>query len=209
MGPWIALFGLGAIHGLNPAMGWLFAVALGLQRGERRAVWAALLPLGVGHALAIVAATLVAAALGRVLPVEGVKWLVVASLAALGLRQFRGHRHPSAGGMRVNARELVVWSFLVATVHGAGLMAVPLTGALEPPSTAASHAAHAGVAAPVAWSSLAATIVHSAGYLLLTGALAVVVYEKAGLRLLRSAWINVDVLWAASLLITAAFIAMR
>jgi hypothetical protein len=50
---------------------------------------------------------------------------------------------------------------------------------------------------------LVATLVHTLGYLLITGLLAVVVYEKLGLRLLRSVWLNLDVVWAATLILTA------
>src|SRR5215203_3442939 len=118
--PWIALALLGAVHGLNPGMGWLFAVALGVQRGERRAVWRALLPLGVGHALAIALAIAVASTVGLVLPPHVLRWFVAAALLAMGVRQLRRHRHPRGGGMRVSMRDLVAWSFLVATAHGAG-----------------------------------------------------------------------------------------
>ena len=51
--PWLALAGLGAFHGLNPAMGWLFAVALGLHRQSRRIVWLSLLPIALGHAVSV------------------------------------------------------------------------------------------------------------------------------------------------------------
>ena len=59
---WLTLAGLGAFHGLNPGMGWLFAVALGMQEGKRSAVWRALIPLTLGHVLAIAAAIGVAIA---------------------------------------------------------------------------------------------------------------------------------------------------
>ena len=207
MGPWIALALLGAVHGLNPGMGWLFAVALGVQRGERRAVWRALLPLGLGHALSIALALLVASTVGLVLPPHLLRWAVAAALLALGIRQLRGHRHPRAGGMRVNMRELVVWSFLVATAHGAGLMALPFAdGAHAIATPTIAHAAHSHVstdATDPTWRALAATLVHSAGFLLVTGSLAVLVYERAALGLLRKAWVNLDLVWACALVVTA------
>src|SRR5580765_599948 len=126
---WLML-SLGAIHGLNPGMGWLFAVALGMQHGERRAVWRALGPLALGHALAIAAAVGIALELGVVLPSAGVRWGAAALLIGLGVWQLRGHRHPGLGrwrvsGLRATGRELTLWSFIVATAHGAGLMAAP------------------------------------------------------------------------------------
>jgi hypothetical protein len=207
-----ALLSLGALHGLNPGMGWLFAVALGVQRGERRAVWRALGPLAIGHALAIAAAVAVALGLGVVLPSVGVRWGAAALLIGLGLWQLRGHRHAVLGrwrvaGLRATGRELTVWSFIVATAHGAGLMAAPF--ALRARLGVAGHLGHASHSsaalasvASVDWPTLWATSVHTAGYLLVTAVLAVVVYERAGLHLVRRAWINFDLAWAAALVLT-------
>lgn len=223
--PWVVLLLLGAAHGVNPGMGWLFAVALGVQDGERRAVWRALLPLGLGHALAVAAAVAVAVMLGLVVPLAQLRWLVAASLLGAGVFHWRRHRHPRWGGMRVGARDLTVWSFLMAAAHGAGLMALPFAmdaGAVRDPAAAhAGHAAHLGASAaaggaPAAagfagpeLTALLATLVHSAGYLLVTGLIAVVVYERLGLRLLRRAWINVDRIWAAALIVTAVVVVAR
>jgi hypothetical protein len=207
-----ALLSLGALHGLNPGMGWLFAVALGVQHGERRAVWRALGPLAIGHALAIAAAVAAALGLGVVLPSAAVRWGAAALLIGLGLWQLRGHRHAVFGrwrvaGLRATGRELIVWSFVVATAHGAGLMAAPF--ALGIRSGAAGHVGHASHSsatlasvAPVDWPTLWATGVHTAGYLLVTAVLAVVVYERASLHLVRRAWINFDLVWAATLVLT-------
>lgn len=198
-GPWLALLLLGALHGLNPAMGWLFAVALGIQREDRWAVWRALPPLAAGHGLAIAAAVGAAAGLGLVLPAAALRWIVAGALLALGLWQLRRHRHPRFGGMRVGPRDLVAWSFLVATAHGAGLMAVPL--ALGAGSV---HGSHLATSAARNGTALAATAVHTTGYLLITALLAAAVYERSALHLLRRAWVNIDVVWAGSLVLTAA-----
>ena len=207
-----ALLSLGALHGLNPGMGWLFAVALGTQHGDRRAVWRALGPLALGHALAIAAAVAIALGLGVVVPSAVVRWGAAALLVGLGIWQLRGHRHLALGrwrvGLRASGRELTVWSFIVATAHGAGLMAAPIAlRAVQ--SGAVSHAGHASHGAPalagvvsVDWPTLWATSVHTAGYLLVTAVLAVVVYERAALHLLRRAWINIDLVWAAALVLT-------
>ena len=125
-----ALLSLGALHGLNPGMGWLFAVALGVQQGSRGAVWRALGPLALGHALAIAVAVGIALGLGVVLPSGGIRWGAAAMLVGLGVWQSRGHRHVGLGrwrvsGLRASGRELTAWSFVVATAHGAGLMAAP------------------------------------------------------------------------------------
>ena len=123
---WGMLMALGAFHGINPGMGWLFAVALGMQERRRGAELRAILPLGAGHALAVAGAVGVALAIGAVIPLDQLRWLTGSILVALGvLRVFR-HQHPRAAGMRVGMGGLTLWSFLMATAHGAGLMVVPL-----------------------------------------------------------------------------------
>jgi hypothetical protein len=207
-----ALLSLGALHGLNPGMGWLFAVALGMQ-GGRRAVWRALGPLALGHALAIAAAVAIALELGVVLPSGVVRWGAAALLVTLGVVQWRGHRHPGlgrwrVGGLRANPRELTVWSFVVATAHGAGLMAAPF----------AMHAVHSGTMshspatlasmASLDWPTLWATSVHTAGYLIVTALLAVIVYERAAVHVVRRAWINFDLAWGVALVLTGVAVAV-
>jgi hypothetical protein len=202
-GSWPALLALGAGHGINPAMGWLFAAALGFQRGSRRAVWGALGPLAIGHALAIVAAIAVAAMVGAMLPAETVKWGIAGLLVGLGMYRLVRSRHITYGGMQVSSTELATWSFLMATAHGAGLMVLPLVLG----DVGASHSHHIAAASLIDWSGVewdgvVAAAVHTAGYLMVTGVIAVLVYEKVGLRFLRTAWVNLDLVWAIALVIT-------
>jgi hypothetical protein len=185
---WPALLALGAGHGINPAMGWLFAVALGLQRGSRRAVWGALGPLAIGHAVAIAAAILLAGAAGLVLSSTALRWATAVLLVGLGAYRLVRARHITYGGMRANGRELAAWSFLMASADGAGLMVLPLVLG----HTVASME-HGG---------LLAALVHSAGYLLATGLIAAIVYERIGLGFLRRGWINLDLVWAVALVVT-------
>jgi hypothetical protein len=203
---------LGAVHGVNPAMGWLFAVSLGLQEQRAGAVWGALGPLALGHALAVGAAVAVAAALGFVVPAGALEALAAGVLLAFGVFHLTRHRHPRWGGMRVGARDLTIWSFLMASAHGAGVMVLPFVIDAHPAvSGAAPHAGHSSHAEhllaaglPATQSiGLTATLVHTAAYLLVTGVIAVLVYEKLGLRLLRTAWVNLNVVWAAALIVTA------
>jgi hypothetical protein len=201
---WSALLALGAGHGINPAMGWLFAVALGLQRGSRKAVWGALGPLAVGHALAMVAAIAIAAMIGSMLPAETLKWIVAVMLVMLGVYRLVRSRHIVYGGMQVNGRELATWSFLMATAHGAGLMVLPLVLGDVAPAAHQRHVAAASLINPgaVEWTGTIAAAVHTAGYLLVTGLIAVIVYERVGLRFLRTAWVNLDLVWAIALIAT-------
>ena len=196
----LSILVLGAVHGINPAMGWLFAVSLGLQAQSGRAVWSALGPLALGHALAVAAALVVAAALGVVVPVSWLRWMAAGALLGFGIFQLRGHRHPrsSRGGMRVGAKDLTIWSFIVSSAHGAGLMVLPLVLGMEAvPGSAHAHGAHLGGA------GLLATVLHTASYLAVAGLIAWVVYSRLGLRLLRTAWINVNVIWAVALIVSA------
>jgi hypothetical protein len=211
--PWAALALLGAVHGLNPGMGWLFAVARGLQERDRRAVWGALLPLAAGHALAIAAAIAVAAVLGLAVPAGPLRWTVGATLLVFGLLRLRRHRHPRGMGMRVGAGDLTLWSFLMASAHGAGLMALPFVLAATASTTVVtSHGAHGTAAAHAAAmaglshgaaAGLLSTVAHTGGYLLVLVLTATVVYERLGLRLLRTAWINLDLVWSVALTGTA------
>ena len=208
LGSETALLALGAVHGLNPGMGWLFAVALGLQERDRRALWRALPPLAVGHAGAIVIAIAAAAAVGRVLPADQLRWVIATMLVGLGAFKLVRHSHPR-GGMRVGPRDLALWSLLVATAHGAGLMVLPFVIDAPAPSHTA-HAGHAdmvlaGVGALPEWS---ATLLHSVGYLVVTRLAAVIVYEKLGVSVLRRAWVNLDLVWAVALIGTGALTAV-
>ncbi|MGH7637195.1 MAG: hypothetical protein ACREOK_06045 [Gemmatimonadaceae bacterium] len=192
---------LGAFHGVNPAMGWLFAVSLGLQSQSGRAVWRALGPLALGHALAVVAAVGVAMAAGRVLPLSIVRWGAATALLAFGIFHFARHSHPgwSRAGMTVGARDLTIWSFIVSSAHGAGLMVLPFVLA----SPGAEHAHHGSATGVAGTAGLVVALAHTVSYLLVAGAIAWLVYSQLGLRLLRKAWINVNALWATALIATA------
>ena len=201
-GPWAAVLALGMFHGINPGMGWLFAVALGMQERSRRAVWWAVVPLTVGHALAMAAVVAVAVVLGTAMPVDILKWPVATTLAALGFYRLYRHHHIRGGGMRVGMMGLTGWSFLMASSHGAGLMVLPFLLRI---TTVSAHSGHhqAAASASGAFAGTAVTVLHMAGYLLVTVMVAVIVYERLGLHLLRKLWFNLDLVWAAALIGTA------
>lgn len=194
---WPALLLLGAYHGINPGMGWLFAVALGMQERRRAAVAWSLVPITLGHALAIALAIAVAGVLGLAVSPGRLKLIVAAALFALGgYRVFR-HRHPRGGGMRVGFRDLTAWSFLMASAHGAGLMVLPILFGLS----ADGHARHSSELRSLPSAGLAVGV-HTAGYLAVTAIVAAIVYEKVGLAVLRKAWVNMDLIWAGALVLT-------
>ncbi len=209
--PWLAVFGLGMFHGINPAMGWLFAVALGLQEQKRAAVFRALPPIVLGHALSIgiiIAAVLVA----RVnLPHRTLKIAAAAILFAFGFYRLLRTRHPNWVGMRVGFGDLTLWSFIMASAHGAGLMLVPFFLQSPDAQTAHHHDTHqmhgwafANFSAPSLF--VGSVVVHTLGYLLITAMVAILVYEKLGVAILRRAWFNIDLIWMVALMMTGAFI---
>jgi hypothetical protein len=200
MSAWVLLFGLGAYHGLNPAMGWLFAVSLGLQEKSGRAVWRALPPLALGHLASMSAVVAVFGLLQIALSNGWVRITAAAFLLALGVTKLVSSRHPrwaSWTGMRVGFRDLTIWSFLMATAHGAGLMLLPVLFSL-PPGEHSQHM-HAGAPLPQPW--LIAVAVHTLAYLATAGAIGLVVYRYVGLAFLRRAWLNLDVLWGMALIV--------
>jgi hypothetical protein len=196
---WAVLLGLGAFHGINPGMGWLFAVALGMQERRRGAVVSALLPLGLGHALAVAAAVAVALLAGAVLPLHWLRWLVAGILTVLGLSRLFWHRHPRWASMRVSAGTLTLWSFLMASAHGAGLMVVPVFLGLSMADIHHTHH-HAMAMAVTPKSALLATSLHAGSYLIVTAVIALLVFEKLGVGMLRKAWFNLDLVWAVTLI---------
>jgi hypothetical protein len=192
--PWLALVGLGLFHGLNPAMGWLFAVALGLHRGGRQMVLLSLVPITVGHAAAVAAVLLAVLTLGVV--IDHTTLLRLAALVLIGWAAWHalyGHRQRVRIGMQTGLAGLVLWSFLMASAHGAGLMVIPALASIcssAPPGTSATFAA------PLA---LAALGVHSAAMLATIAAVSLIVYNWTGVDFLRRSWINVDLIWVAVL----------
>jgi hypothetical protein len=201
--PWLGLAGLGAFHGLNPAMGWLFAVALGLHRGSRRVVLVSLIPIALGHALAVGLVVLAVALLGRVVDqrvISTTSGLVLIGWAAY--HQLYGSRHRVRVGMRTGMAGLALWSFLMAGAHGAGLMLVPI---LIPLAQGGSHAGHVHSTGSLSL-GLAAVGIHTLAMLVVTGAIALVVYDWVGLAFLRRGWINLDLLWTAALVATGAIL---
>jgi hypothetical protein len=198
---WLMLL-LGAYHGINPGMGWLFAVALGMQEEKGSAVVRSLLPIAFGHALAIGSVVLAAAFLGTVLPLAVIRYPIAAVLIGLGAYCLVRHYHPRWVRMQVGFRDLTVWSFLMASAHGAGLMVVPvlLAGStVEAAEKTVGHN-HPSPASPLA--GLLATGVHTMAYLAVTGLIAWVVYRKLGLAVLRKTWLNLDLVWAVALVVT-------
>ena len=199
---WLGYTLLGVFHGINPGMGWLFAVALGMQEKRRSAVIGALFPMALGHAISIGVVVLVIVLAQQQIStnVLGIACAVV--LFGFGLYKLFRARHPKWVGMRVNFKDLTIWSFLMASAHGAGLMLAPLLLRMPMASVHAGHTHHAPASMTDSAAMLLSAVgVHTLSFFLVTGIVAVVVYEVVGLALLRKAWFNLDMLWSIALMI--------
>jgi hypothetical protein len=198
LSPWLILIALGAFHGLNPAMGWLFAVALGLYRQSRKAVLVALIPIALGHAAAIAVVVYAVVFLG--MAIEAEKFRILSGVLLIGWGAYHllyGHRHRMRIGLSTGLLGLFAWSFVMATAHGAGMMLIPV---LMPLQQAGEHAHHMPATNSL-WIASLAVLVHSLAMLVTTGSVALIVYEWVGLDFLRRGWINLDLVWTAALIL--------
>ena len=197
--PWLVLAGLGVFHGVNPAMGWLFAVGLGLHRGSRSVVVKSLIPIAAGHAISIAVVALLAALLTFIVdPRARAICAGVVVHAGAAVKATYGHPHPGRNGMTTGMIGLGFWSFLMASAHGAGLMLVPVVIPLCLSSIPGQDLTAAGSLSL----ALAAVATHMAAMLLVILIISVTVYDWLGLAFLRRGWINFDVIWIAALTVT-------
>ncbi len=198
--PWLALAGLGFFHGINPAMGWLFAVALGLHRRSGAVVLLSLLPIALGHATAIAVVVFAVLVLGLVIDRGMLSHVAGAILIAWALwHAIYGHRHRLRVGMQTGLAGLALWSFLMASAHGAGLMLIPVLIPLCLSGATGVTAASGSIA-------LAAVALHTGVMLGTIGVVSLIVYEWVGLAFLRSAWINLDLAWILALGVCGIFL---
>ncbi|MDB4894605.1 MAG: hypothetical protein JWN15_867 [Firmicutes bacterium] len=174
---------LGVFHGINPAMGWLFAVFLAIYRKDRRELFRALVPITVGHAVSVALIVAIVAAARSTLPVLPIRYGAAAVLLLFGVyRLLRWYRHIAWASVNLSRRELAVWSFLGATSHGSGLMLAPLVLDL-----------------PGGQNAIAVVLVHSAAMLLTMAGAAVLVHDRFSLARMQKLWVNFDLIWALSL----------
>jgi hypothetical protein len=188
--PWAALALLGAYHGLNPGMGWLFAVARGLQERRRQAVLSSLLPIAIGHEASIVVVVIAVSLTEQLVPPHVVRLMAALVLVSFGLYKLaRPLSHPKGFGMRIGFAGLAGWSFLMSSAHGAGLMLAPVLLGL--PVGGQYHSLR-----DISLQAAAAATLHVAAMLFVMGVVSLVVYERVGLRILRRGWVNMDLGWS-------------
>jgi hypothetical protein len=201
--PWIAFAAIGAWHGLNPGMGWLFAVSLGLQNRSRLAIFQAMCAIAIGHALSVVAIVGSAFLVGQYVPVAWFGLVAALSLAGLGSWRLIRGRHPRWVGMRVSFRDLTWWSCLMSSAHGAGLMLLPvfMLGGGAWCSASTSPALKSVTPFPSFYNSIPGICLHSVSQFVVAGIVAWLVYEVVGLAILRKSWFNADLVWSCSLIL--------
>lgn len=194
----VALATLGAYHGVNPGMGWLLAVARGLQQRSRRAVLSSLLPIAAGHEASILVVVVAVALTERMLPPHLVRLVAASVLASFGVYKLARPRvHPRGGGLRIGPWRLAGWSFLMSSAHGAGLMLAPVLLGLPVVDQYRDLR-------ELSLTAVAAASLHVAAMLTAMGVVALVVYERVGLAFLRRGWFNLDLAWAGALLVSGA-----
>jgi hypothetical protein len=193
------MIAFGAYHGLNPGMGWLFALALGLQQKSERAIWKSLVPISGGHAVSLVLVAFLVLAIGQLMSTAALRLLTASVLLTFGaIKLFTYYRHPRWVGMRVSMQDLFFWSFLMAAAHGAGLMVAPTL--LEISAADGHQGAHLASNAAM----FIGVGLHTLAMLIVMAVVALIVYRKLGLKILRQNWINFDLIWAVALLVVGA-----
>jgi hypothetical protein len=196
--PWAALVLLGAYHGINPGMGWLFAVGRGLQEKNRTAVLSSLLPIALGHEASIVVVVIAVSLSEHFVPPFFIRLVAALVLVSFGMYKLaRPRSHPGGFGMRIGRAGLALWSFLMSSAHGAGLMLAPVLLGL--PLYGAYHSLR-----ELSLQASAAASLHVAAMVLVMGVVSLIVYEKVGLRILRRGWFNLDLGWSAVLIASGA-----
>jgi hypothetical protein len=194
-----ALVALGAFHGLNPGMGWLFAVARGLQERSRTLVLQSLPAIAAGHAASVGVVAILVSLTQSVVATQVVAIGGGVLLVGFGLWRLLSNRHFRWVGMKLSLWQLAGWSFLMSSVHGAGLMLLPvLTSEASGPAAHAHGLSHGPGSALTA--GMFVTGVHTLAMFVVAGVIAVLVYEVVGLAILRRAWFNLDRLWAVALI---------
>jgi hypothetical protein len=206
LAPLVTLVVLGAYHGLNPAMGWLFAVSRGMQEGSRRGVLRSLLPIAIGHELALIVVAAVVLLAAEVIDPEALHIAAAVVLFSFGIFRFvKPRAHPRWTKMRVNNRELTLWSFLMSSAHGAGLIIAPVLIGIGSASAASDPEDHVPATADVASFAVSGVglVLHVAAMIAVMAVIAIVVYEKLGVAVLKKAWLNTDQLWASVFIVAA------
>jgi hypothetical protein len=204
-GLWLAVVVSGLYHGVNPGMGWPLAVSAGLMGRGRRDVVAAQAPLAAGHLVSMLIILLPFALMTALLNWQR-EIRIGASVTVIAFGAFRlvNRRHPRALA-RIRPTQLVLWSFAIATAHGAGLMLLPIylglcsTGELDP-----AHQASSILMGRNLTTAVLVSLVHTLSMVTAGGVIALLVHDWLGLKFLSKSWFNLEFVWAVSLILIGA-----
>ncbi len=203
---WWAVIFSGFYHGINPGMGWPLAVSAALMERKHSALPRALVMLAGGHFLAMIVILLPFS-----LMVFLVQWSIEIRVAAgvlvigMGIYLLINRRHPKFLA-RMHPARLVLWSFLAAMAHGAGLMLVPIfLGICGIDASETGHLAARELMGNTVMTAFAVAAVHTLAMTVAGGVFAVGIYVWFGLKFLSRTWFNLDLVWALSLVLVGAF----
>jgi hypothetical protein len=206
VGLWLAIVASGLYHGVNPGMGWPLAVSAGLMGRGRREVVTAMVPLAAGHLVSMLVILLPFALMTALLDWQR-EIRIGASVAVIAFGVFRlvNRRHPRALA-RIRPTQLALWSFTIATAHGAGLMLLPIyLGLCSIEEFDKAHQASAILMAQNSATAIIVSLVHTIAMVVAGGVFALLVYGWLGLKFLSRSWFNLDLVWALSLILIGAF----
>lgn len=181
----LVFFLLGLYHGINPAMGWLLATSVGIEYRSRKALFFALIALTLGHATAIGTVIFGIGWLKLYIPFHFIQTITAITLFALGGYHLYRHWHPKWMTLHVGYSTIFFWSFVVASAHGAGIMLIPFL---------------------MDKGGLLLLCIHTLGYFFAALGASFFLFETLKLNLLQKKWMNFELIWSLSLLITAVFI---
>jgi hypothetical protein len=167
-----------------------------MQERSRRAVLRSLVPIAIGHEASIALVALLVIVLSTSTDPSALRIGAAAALVAFGIFRFvKPRAHFRWTSMRVSDRELGVWSFLMSTAHGAGLMVAPVILGLE--ASRHSHDDMAMLSGPIDITAVGVAV-HVLVMVAVMAAVAFFVYERVGVQVLRRAWLNTDQVWAGA-----------
>lgn len=208
---WWAVIVSGFYHGINPGMGWPLAVSAALMERKHSALPKAIAMLGLGHFLAMLCILLPFSMMVFLIEREKeIRMLAGAMVIAMGIYLLINRRHPRILA-RVHPARLVLWSFLAAMAHGAGLMLVPIylelcqSGGTQHAVVSEGHAAAQALMDSSVMTAFIVALVHTVAMTAAGALLAVVIYRWLGLKFISRTWFNLDIFWAISLIVVGLF----
>lgn len=201
-GLWLAVAASGIYHGVNPGMGWPLAVSAGLMGHGRRDLLKALGPIGLGHALAMAGILLPFGLMTALIDWQHeIRLAAALLLVAAGVWLLVNRRHPRFLA-RIRPTRLALWSFAIAIAHGAGLMLVPIyLGLCQAEELDAAHRAALSLIGGNLSMAILVSLAHALAMIASGGLMALLVHEWLGPAFIAKTWFNLDVVWAASLVL--------